>query len=593
MTPLNNLQPRFRLHQYSMAFLSLTLVLNLGSCGTRSARTVAWPDLDQVPANQTEQPSGDGQNDVAVIVGLEKYQNLPEIPGSVANSFDWQKYLTRNRGVPRSHVTHLMNADAKSFAIKAAVQEASKHVGPGGKFWFVFIGHGAPSQAEEPLLVGYDAELTVAGLEERSVQQRQVLAWMTESAATPVAFFDACFSGSSKEGKSLVPGLQVSVVVESVEASSLSEGVVLTAARSNEFAGALPGAERPAFSYLALAALRGWGDYDKNGEVTGQEVTDYVNETLKRFLHGERSQTPTISGRTSLSLAKALEPEPNIAALVSQYRGEKPTPREAPPQKLLAAEGTEHSIARERQVRVSPLQNVASPSSQTMAPVASQSSVNTGDMVRIPRGTFMMGSDDGADDEKPVHRVIVASFEMDRTEVTVAAYQACVDTGTCEVASAGYLCNAGKADRANHPINCVDWNQARTFCAWAGKRLPTEEEWEYTARGTDGRNFPWGSRPEPSDQLCWNRWTSKEGTCPVGSFPSGASPFGIQDMAGNVREWTSSRYSENYQEARPRYGFVPRGGSWDDSDADLVRSAIRIWDGPSYRDGNLGLRCAR
>ena len=136
-------------------------------------------------------------------------------------------------------------------------------------------------------------------------------------------------------------------------------------------------------------------------------------------------------------------------------------------------------------------------------------------MVRIPAGTFRMGSEDGEPDEKPLHDVRVAAFEMDATEVTSGAYGACVVAGAClpapkQIAWAGVtaadhqvydeFCNDERADRRSHPVNCVDWAMADAYCRWAHKRLPTEEEWEYAARGPEGRSFPWGNAP-PSPEV--------------------------------------------------------------------------------------------
>ena len=121
-------------------------------------------------------------------------------------------------------------------------------------------------------------------------------------------------------------------------------------------------------------------------------------------------------------------------------------------------------------------------------------------MLAIPAGTFRMGANDVGDDAKPVHAVSVAAFCMDPTEVTVAAYKGCT---SCSAPSTSGACTWGVAGRDNHPINCVDWNQATAFCSAVGKRLPTEEEWEYAARGTPAWKFPWGNTP-PSNQLCWD-----------------------------------------------------------------------------------------
>lgn len=229
-----------------------------------------------------------------------------------------------------------------------------------------------------------------------------------------------------------------------------------------------------------------------------------------------------------------------------------------------------------------------------------------GGMVAIPAGDFMMGSDD-YEDEKPVLRVHVNGFSMDVTEVTVSAYQACVSAGGCAPAPttvdwsgiteqgrskySGY-CNGGKSEKGNHPINCVSWDQATAYCGWAKKRLPTEEEWEYAARGTEGRKYPWGGEA-PASQLCWQREASGQGTCAVGSYPAGRSPFGLQDMAGNVSEWTSSLYSENYSKNRTGPARVSRGGGWFHVGLSNVRGADRRRNAPSDRSFDLGFRCAR
>jgi len=226
-------------------------------------------------------------------------------------------------------------------------------------------------------------------------------------------------------------------------------------------------------------------------------------------------------------------------------------------------------------------------------------------MMHIPAGRFAMGSsdgnaDNGEDNQMPVHQVSVASFEMDVTEITTAQYEACVRAGACPAAGtdeltrlASYIpvfCNAGKSDRQGHPINCVSWDDATAFCGWAGRRLPTEEEWEYAARGTDSRTYPWGSAP-PGSQLCWNRWNSKQGTCAVGSFPAGKSPFGLQDMAGNVWEWTSSAYCPYANKNCAEAARVVRGGGWPL--ASFVRASVRDGSARTSREDNRGFRCAR
>jgi len=253
----------------------------------------------------------------------------------------------------------------------------------------------------------------------------------------------------------------------------------------------------------------------------------------------------------------------------------------------------------------------ATPAAAAASPPPSGGAV--GQMVRIPAGTFNMGSNDGDADEKPVHSVRVASFEMDLTEVTVDAYGACVRAGRCTQPGTDQYCNWGQSGKGNHPINCVDWNQAKAYCDYAGKRLPTEEEWEYAARGTDGRTYPWGNgAPGPrllnacgSECVAWARergqswaamYQADDGwatTAPVGSYPSGDSPFGLHDMAGNVWEWTASGYSADYSKNRTTNTFVARGGGWDDDALSTVRAAFRNRNAPADRSRDLGIRCAR
>ena len=215
------------------------------------------------------------------------------------------------------------------------------------------------------------------------------------------------------------------------------------------------------------------------------------------------------------------------------------------------------------------------------------------EMALIPAGSFDMGAMD-LPDSSPVHRVTLSAFCMDVTEVTVAAYRMCMSTG-CTSPGTGGFCNWNVSGRDNHPINCVDWNQARAYCQWRGGDLPTEAQWEYAARGTDGRTYPWGNTA-PSNQLCWRG----ELSCAVRTSPSGVSPFGLQDMAGNVWEWVrdwrgSYTDTASTDPTGPPSGddHVGRGGSWDDTDAVRVRAAFRYSFSPSYRGGFLGFRCAR
>ncbi|MBP9107321.1 MAG: SUMF1/EgtB/PvdO family nonheme iron enzyme [Gemmatimonadaceae bacterium] len=187
---------------------------------------------------------------------------------------------------------------------------------------------------------------------------------------------------------------------------------------------------------------------------------------------------------------------------------------------------------------------------------------------------------------------------MDITEVTVAAYRSCSATG-CTTPGTTMFCNWGVADRDNHPINCIDWSQSSAYCQSRGGTLPTEAQWEYAARGTDGRIYPWGS-DAPASQLCWSRTTGvgPGSGCPVGSFLSGVSPFGLLDMAGNVSEWALDWYGSygpidatNPTGASSGSHRVARGGGWDDTEMRGVRSTYRNLGVPSFVYYSFGFRC--
>jgi formylglycine-generating enzyme required for sulfatase activity len=212
-------------------------------------------------------------------------------------------------------------------------------------------------------------------------------------------------------------------------------------------------------------------------------------------------------------------------------------------------------------------------------------------MALIPGGAFMMGGESGLADEKPVHSVQVDPFCMDVTEVTVDAYTQCVAGGQCSVPGRDEHCNYGKADKGRHPINCVTWREASDYCTWQNKRLPTEEQWEYAARGgPEGRLYPWGSAAPGATELCWSGFERLEGTCEVGSLSAG--PFGLRDMAGNVWEWTDTSYCDSYAESRKCIeARVVRGGCWSNDNAALVRASIRYWKAPSSWYDILGFRC--
>jgi formylglycine-generating enzyme required for sulfatase activity len=216
-------------------------------------------------------------------------------------------------------------------------------------------------------------------------------------------------------------------------------------------------------------------------------------------------------------------------------------------------------------------------------------------VVKVPSGEFLMGNKET--ERTPLeHRVNVSEFLIDKTGVTWGQFKKFAEaTGMPMPPHEPYW---GVHD--DHPAVFVTWEEARNYCAWVGGRLPTEAEREKAARGTDGRKYPWGNEePDPQRGVFRRTWGYKA-TDPVGSHPNGASPYGVQDLGGNVWEWCSDWYDDGYYAISPAQDpkgpasgqtHVARGGSWD-SRPSVLSSSCRNWGHRGYREGDFGFRCA-
>jgi formylglycine-generating enzyme required for sulfatase activity len=222
--------------------------------------------------------------------------------------------------------------------------------------------------------------------------------------------------------------------------------------------------------------------------------------------------------------------------------------------------------------------------------------VDGAEMVVIPAGTFTMGSERGHGDEQPPHPVSISSFAIYRYEVTNEQYEAfCKATGHGKPAFADNV----KFNKPKQPVVGVTWDDAVAYARWAGARLPTEAEWEYAARGTDGRLYPWGNERANRRRAHVDQNPQSDATSEVGKYPDGASPFGCQDMAGNVWEWVADYYAYEYYRMSPTRDpqgpeqgrrRVLRGGCWGFPSE--VRSTYRFYEEPDFSANYAGFRCA-
>ncbi len=228
-------------------------------------------------------------------------------------------------------------------------------------------------------------------------------------------------------------------------------------------------------------------------------------------------------------------------------------------------------------------------------------------MIIIPAGEFLMGSPEGQGrpDEWPQRSVYLDAFEIDQVEVTNERYMRFVKaTGhrpPPDPFGTGPLQSIKGLEQL--PVVQTTWYDAKAYCTWAQKRLPTEAEWEKAARGTDGRLYPWGNDPPTPRRANFDReWDGQRTLHAVGSLPEGDSPYGVKDMAGNAREWVADWYEADYYAQAPdrnpqgpeKKGVVRsiRGGSWH-SPANDVRAAARGRGGFALQTHGTGFRCAR
>jgi len=247
-----------------------------------------------------------------------------------------------------------------------------------------------------------------------------------------------------------------------------------------------------------------------------------------------------------------------------------------------------------------PGENPYDESPQGRPAVARQPVIAKDGMLRLPGGRFMLGSSSprAPANERPARTNSVSTFWIDRTEVTVGAYRACVAASACaRPARASATCTFDAGD-GELPVSCVHWRDADAYCRFAGKRLPSEREWEYAARGGVSTAFPWGGVASCQNAVTLVNDLSGK-TCVsrplhVGTHPLGASLFGVQDMSGNVEEWTSDWYVDSLGPAAPRAGsaHVLRGGGWL-SPPSQSRTTSRDWGSALESGPNVGFRCAK
>lgn len=282
-----------------------------------------YPSLSEPPAVDY-----DGQQDAALIIAVEDYLLLPDVEGAAEAGREWQAYFESALGIPDVHF--IRDSNARLEQIERFARATAQDVGDDGRIWVVFIGHGSTaSDGEDGLLVGTDAPGDAEDLRKRSISQQRLLDILNDAHhRETVMFVDACYSGRDTEGEQLYDAYTAVVPSEKLEPEDDVPTTVLSAAAADEFAGPLPGEDRPAFSYLALGALHGWAD---EGELTARDLIDFTRRRL--LIPGRFQQTPEIYGDEHLVLPAATrQTDPGIDELMDEmHRHEQDVPRQEDP----------------------------------------------------------------------------------------------------------------------------------------------------------------------------------------------------------------------------------------------------------------------
>ncbi len=485
------------------------------------------PALSQAAVPSLQQP-----NAYAVVIGISQYREevIPKVPYAVKDAEAIAQLLEKQAGIPKTHIRLLTDAKATSADLRTIGDWLKMRVKPESTIYIYYAGHGTPNpQTGEAYLVPWDGNPDYpAGL----YPLNDLYATLNKLPAKDiVVLLDSCFSGA--QGRSvLAKGARPMVI--SAENPLLASGkvIVLAASTGSQISSDYDKAGHGLFTHAVLAGLHGAADQDQNGLVTLRELFPYVRDQVATTAVDElnREQTPVLlPGEESLGARSTLP-----IALVLPYGAPQLLGRE-----ITGKDG---------------------------AP-----------MMLVPEGEFLYGEEN--------QRLSLPSFYMDKFEVSTAQYAKYMAvTGAKEPAvwSPSVLVSNGQK-----PVVGVSWHEADAYCRHYGRRLPTEQEWEKSARGTDGRKYPWGNDEPTRRHANFNGgyvFNNYGVLVNVGSLEEGKSPYGIYDLAGNVWEWTSSDYDSSSK--------VLRGGSWVVG-AGFKVSSFRSLLTPTDRNFNVGFRCAK
>ena len=548
-----------------------------------------------------------GSKSWGLVIGVSEYEKLPDLRYA-ANDARAMAGLLERKGFT---VTLLVNGQAEKPQILSELGEKlAKQVGPNDRVLVFLAGHtdtktlkgGRQVSHFFPVAGDYGAmtetALTLSTIRELldALQAKQVL-----------LVLDGCHSGiSGAPSPSVSPPIEAQLRRTTVERSR----EILTACSPSQQALESSDAGMSLFASVLIEGLeKGTADLNEDGLIPTSELLAYVDQRMISILHPK--------GLTQKPQRWDLHPEkgefvfhgPKRSGPVKAESG--PAPAHAtgsatiPPSDAAGAKPrTKEQKEAEMKVAEKPLNpSVTSTVSRVMVTLPLPEDITGRDgtsMVLVSAGEFIMGSDKGDDDEKPIHRVQVDSFYIDKLEVTNGKFARFIDAIKGEPPW-GFDDKDTPVAHADQPVRWVTWLDATAYCQWAGKRLATEAEWEKAARGADGRVYPWGDDSPTPAHAVFGQKEGSESLPPFSNRDKGKSPYGAQDMAGSLYEWVADWYDDEYYAKSPSQNprgptegtqKVQRGGSYSNNPYRL-RATFRTKDTPTEARPNVGFRCAQ
>jgi len=541
----------------------------------------------------------------AVVIGINDYEKVRRLTYAKSDAESVADVL-KTQGF---QVAELYDRQATRRAILGELgDKLVDRVGEHDRVLIYFAGHGETKQAKGGKEIGY---LVPVGGEQDALAETAIPMSMIRDLADALPakqvlfLVDVCYGGIAGQQFRSLP----KYTAEYLKAITRERGrQLITAGGPKQEAMEGPEWGHSVFTYYLLEGLnKGTADLNSDGIIPASELYAYLDERVFSAaqmkghtqrpvmwtMAAEKGEFVFLADRGSqaggIHAAPSVERSDSLAAERQQLDAERQrlqVEREAMERATLAAERAQLEAERKRveaerqQLQVAKAPSYSAP--QQYSPPQQQGREITGQdgapMMLVPGGEFLYG------DNK--QRLSLPAFYLDKYEVSTRLYSAFLQA-TNRAQPPEWSQQVALVGSGDRPVVQVDWYDADAYCRQYGKRLPTEQEWEKAARGTDGRNYPWGNEKPTSRHalfgLPYQSFTYGS-LAVVGSNEAGASPYGIQDLAGNVWEWTDSDW-DNYLK-------VLRGGSWDDEPVDL-RSANRVRIRPSTRGADIGFRCAQ